>query len=207
MLDSTEASWAIPTEPDCAVKSTSVSVWDWPLRLWHWTLATFVVVAWFTPNAYDSLHRVAGYTVIGLLIFRVGWGFLGSRHSRFRRLVARLRAFPPYLWGLRKGRTGRYLGLNPAGAAMLVALLLALTVSAVTGAMQVTVTFFGVWWVEDSHTYSSDAVMILVILHVIGTLLMSILQRENLPLAMITGRKGRQRGSAAARDTGTAWPP
>ena len=77
---------------------------------------------------------------------------------------------------------------------MLVALLLALTVSAVTGAMQVTVTFFGVWWVEDNHTYSSDAAMILVILHVIGTLLMSILQRENLPLAMITGRKGRQRG-------------
>jgi len=75
---------------------------------------------------------------------------------------------------------------------MLVALLIALTVSATTGAMQVTVTFFGIWWVEDTHTYSSYAVMILVILHVIGTILMSILQRENLPRAMITGQKRRR---------------
>jgi cytochrome b len=77
---------------------------------------------------------------------------------------------------------------------MLVALLALLTVSSVTGAMQVTVTFFGVWWVEDTHAYSSDAVIVLVVLHVIGTILMSVLQRENLPLAMITGRK-RRRGS------------
>jgi cytochrome b len=74
---------------------------------------------------------------------------------------------------------------------MLVALLVALTVSAVTGAMQVTVRFFGVWWVEDTHAYVSDAVIVLVILHVMGTILMSILQRENLPRAMITGRKRR----------------
>jgi cytochrome b len=77
---------------------------------------------------------------------------------------------------------------------MLMALLAMLTLSSVTGAMQVTVSFFGVWWVEDTHTYSSDAVIILVVLHIIGTILMSILQRENLPLAMITGRKHR-RGS------------
>ncbi|MGZ2789847.1 cytochrome B, partial [Pseudomonas aeruginosa] len=75
------------------------------------------------------------YTIIGLLIFRFAWGFLGSRYSRFKRMVPRLRAAPSYLWGLRHGKTGRYLGLNPAGAAMLVALLVALTVSAVTGAM------------------------------------------------------------------------
>jgi cytochrome b len=77
---------------------------------------------------------------------------------------------------------------------MLMALLAMLTLSSVTGAMQVTVSFFGVWWVEDTHTYSSDAVIILVVLHIIGTVLTSILQRENLPLAMITGRK-RRRGS------------
>src|SRR3954452_9485847 len=79
-------------------------VWDWPLRLWHWTLALFVFIAWFTPNKYDSLHRFAGYVVIGLLVFRVAWGFLGTRHSRFRTLRARLRAAPAYLWGLRHGK-------------------------------------------------------------------------------------------------------
>jgi cytochrome b len=155
-------------------------------------LVALVLVAWFTPNTHDGLHRLAGYAVIGLLVFRIAWGIFGTRYSRFHRLPARLRAFPSFLWNLRRGRTERYLGLNPAGAAMLIALLIVLSVSATTGAMQVTVTFFGVWWVEDTHAYSSDAVMILVILHVIGTILMSILQRENLPRAMITGRKRRR---------------
>ena len=168
-------------------------VWDWPLRLWHWALALFVFIAWFTPNKYDSLHRFAGYVVIGLLVFRVSWGFVGTRHSRFRTLRARLRAAPAYLWGLRHGITGRYMGLNPAGAAMMVALLSLLTISTITGAMEVTVSFFGVWWVEDTHTYSSDAVMILVLLHVLGTIVMSVLLRENLIWAMFTGRKLRRR--------------
>ncbi|MET0220159.1 MAG: cytochrome b/b6 domain-containing protein [Tardiphaga sp.] len=169
--------------------SETIWVWDWPLRLWHWTLALCVLVAWFTPNRHDGLHRLAGYAVIGLLLFRLAWGVVGTRHSRFRRLGRRLRAAPAFLRNLSRGRAGRYLGLNPAGAAMMVALLLVLGVSALTGAMQVTVRFFGVWWVEDTHAYASDAVMVLVVLHVAGVLLVSRLQRDNLARAMITGRK------------------
>ena len=71
---------------ELAPSDMSDLVWDWPLRLWHWTLALFVFIAWFTPNKYDSLHRFAGYVVIGLLVFRVSWGFVGTRHSRFRTL-------------------------------------------------------------------------------------------------------------------------
>jgi cytochrome b len=175
-------------------KPELVLVWDWPLRLWHWALALFVSVAWFTPNQYDSLHRFAGYVVIGLLVFRLGWGFVGTRHSRFRTLRASLRAAPAYLWDLRHGNTGRYTGLNPAGAAMMVALLSLLTISTITGAMHVTVRFFGVWWVEDTHTYSSYAVMIVILLHVTGTVVTSVFQRENLIAAMFTGRKRRRMG-------------
>jgi cytochrome b len=72
---------------------------------------------------------------------------------------------------------------------MLVALLLSIAVSAITGAMSVMVTFFGVWWVEDTHHYSSDAVIVLVVLHILGVVLMGLLQRENLIRAMFTGRK------------------
>ncbi|TCU70523.1 cytochrome b [Bradyrhizobium sp. R2.2-H] len=167
----------------------TVAVWDLPLRLWHWVLAISVVIAWFTPTAYDGVHRIVGYAVIGLLAFRLLWGFMGSRYSRFRMLGVRLRAAPNYLWNLRRGMTGRYIGLNPAGSLMLVALLASLAVSTITGAMSVTVTFFGVWWVEDTHHYSSDAVIVLVVLHVVGVLAMGILQRENLVRAMFTGRK------------------
>ncbi|MBH5385377.1 cytochrome b/b6 domain-containing protein [Bradyrhizobium diversitatis] len=169
--------------------SRSVAVWDLPLRLWHWVLAISVVIAWFTPTVYDGVHRIVGYAVIGLLAFRLLWGFMGSRYSRFRMLGVRLRAAPSYLWNLRRGMTGRYIGLNPAGSLMLVALLASLAVSTITGAMSVTVTFFGVWWVEDTHHYSSDAVIVLVVLHVLGVVLMGILQGENLIRAMFTGRK------------------
>jgi cytochrome b len=167
----------------------TVQVWDLPLRLWHWLLAILVVVAWFTPTTYDRAHRLVGYAVIGLLVFRLVWGFGGSRYSQFRMVGVRLRAAPRYIWNLRRGITGRYIGLNPAGTAMLVALLLSLAVSVITGAMSVTTTFFGVWWVEDAHAYSSDAVMILVVLHVLGVLVMGLMQRQNLVRAMLTGRK------------------
>ncbi|MDA9408938.1 MULTISPECIES: cytochrome b/b6 domain-containing protein [unclassified Bradyrhizobium] len=167
----------------------TVAIWDLPLRLWHWALAACVLVAWFTPTVYDKLHRIVGYAVIGLLVFRLAWGFWGSRYSRFRLIGVRLRAAPSYLWNLRRGITGRYIGLNPAGTLMLVALLLSIAVSAITGALSVTVTLFGVWWIEDTHAFASDAVMILVLLHVAGVVLMSLLQRENLIRAMITGRK------------------
>jgi cytochrome b len=166
-----------------------IVVWDWPLRLFHWVLAASVLIAWFTPNAYDTVHRIAGYTVLGLIAFRLVWGFAGTRYSRFSSLVRLLRAAPGFLWGLRRGQTGRYLGLNPAGAAMSVVLLLSLAVSTISGWMSVTVRFFGVPWVEGLHTYSSDLVMILVIVHVLGVLTMCMLQRENLVRAMITGRK------------------
>lgn len=172
----------------------TISVWDLPLRLWHWALAACILVAWFTPPAHDRLHRIAGYAVIGLLVFRLVWGFTGSRYSRFRMVGVRLRAAPRYLFNLRRGMTGRYIGLNPAGTVMLVALLVAVAVSAVTGALSVTTTFFGVWWIEDTHVYASDAVIVLVVLHVAGVVAMGVLQRENLTRAMITGRK-RIRGS------------
>lgn len=180
---------ASSTRPADRSAARTVAVWDLPLRLWHWSLAICVMVAWLTPPAHDRLHRIVGYAVLGLLVFRLALGFWGSRHARFRMVGVRLRAAPRYLLNLRRGITGRYIGLNPAGTLMLVALLLALAVAAITGALSVTVTFFGVWWIEDTHAYASDAVIVLVVLHVAGVLLMGRLQRENLIRAMITGRK------------------
>jgi cytochrome b len=179
-----------PVRPDAPAM---IVVWDWPLRLFHWALAASVLIAWLTPNTYDTVHRIAGYTVLGLIAFRLVWGFTGTRYSRFRSFIRLLRAAPHFLWGLRHRQTGRYLGLNPAGAAMSVALLVLLAVSAISGWMQVMVRFFGVAWVEELHTYSSDLVMILVVIHVLGVLTMCMLQKENLVRAMITGRK-RDRG-------------
>jgi cytochrome b len=173
-----------------------VPVWDLPLRLLHWATALCVLVAWFTPNAYDMLHRSAGYAVLGLVPIRLVWGFIGPRYSRFRNPLRVCRALPRYLMDMARGRSRRYLGLNPAGSAISMAMLILLAISGLSGWMQVTLRFFGVAWVQDTHTYASDAVMLLALVHVLGVLVMSIRQRENLVRAMITGWK---RSGAARR--------
>lgn len=167
----------------------AVYVWDWPLRVFHWALAVAVTGAWLTPNAYDGLHRALGYAVLALIAFRLVWGIAGPKYSSFRRYPRLLRAAPGYLVMLARKRHGRYLGLNPAGAAMAVTLLLTLVVSAITGWMQVTVRFFGIAWVQDLHTVSSYLALVLTVVHVFGVGLMMVLQRRNLILSMMTGWK------------------
>ena len=175
-----------------------VSVWDLPLRLSHWLLAGSVLTAWFTANIYDTVHEIAGYTALGVLVFRLVWGFVGGRHSRFRNFVrspaATMHYFGHYFGELARGRHARSLGLNPAGAAMALALLALIAIATVSGWMQITVAFFGVAWVEQVHSWSSNLVLILVVLHVVGVLLMCALQRENLVRAMIDGRKRGDEG-------------
>ena len=177
------------SSPATSTPPANVLVWDLPLRVFHWLLAVAVPVAWFSANVYDSVHEIAGYTVLGLVAFRLVWGFAGSRHARFRSFVQPPRVVLGYLWRLLHGRTGRYLGHNPAGAAMTVTLLALLAVATISGWMQLTQRFFGVAWVEELHRYSSNLVLILAIVHVLGVLLMCRLQRENLVGAMFTGRK------------------
>ena len=194
MQQSFPASHDAPTHmPARQAAPDMVRVWDWPLRAFHWSLAFFVLLAWFTPSKYDSLHRFAGYAVMVLIAFRLAWGVFGTRFSRFHAVGRRLRAAPAYLAAVRHGRTGRYRGLNPAGVAMLVAMLVLLAVSTVTGWMSTTMRFFGVPWVEDTHSYVSDAVMVLVAVHVLGVIVMCVLQKENLVRAMFTGWKRRHR--------------
>jgi len=166
-----------------------VRVWDLPLRLFHWALAASVLVAYFTANVFDKMHEYSGYLVLVLIAFRLLWGFAGSRYSRFSTAMRPPVAVLRYLAQLVRGRSGRYLGLNPAGAAMLAVLLLLLAISTITGWMQLTIRFFGVDWVEELHAWSSHLVLALAIIHVLGVLWVSRLQKENLIRAMITGMK------------------
>jgi len=167
----------------------AVPVWDLPLRLIHWTLAASVLTAWFTANVFDAVHEIAGYTVIVVLVLRLIWAVAGNRYARLHKSVRPLRITLVYLRQLMRGEPGRYLGLNPAGAAMAVVLLLSLAVSSLSGWMQVTERYFGDEWVERVHTWSSNLVLTLAIVHVLGVLLVCVLQKENLVRAMITGKK------------------
>jgi cytochrome b len=181
-----------PPRPDDAA-SAMAKVWDLPQRIVHWTLALAVLIAWCSANIFDAVHEMAGYAALGLVAFRIAWGFFGSYHARFAHFVRRPAGVLQYLRRLADRRAERYLGHNPAGAAMILALLATIVISTISGWMQITERFFGVDWVEAVHTYSSHLVLILAAMHVAGVLLMCALQRENLVLAMITGRKRRER--------------
>jgi cytochrome b len=135
------------------------------------------------------VHEIAGYTVIVLLVLRLIWAMAGNRYARLHNSIRPLRITFQYLRQLMRGETGRYLGLNPAGAAMAVSLLLLLVVSSVSGWMQVTERYFGDAWVERVHTWSSNLVLALAVVHVLGVVLVCALQKENLVRAMITGQK------------------
>jgi len=185
--------FATASSPARSDAPVMVAVWDLPLRITHWLLAASVLTAYFSANIFDTLHEVSGYTVIVLIVFRIAWGFAGSRTSRFASFVRPPTAVLRYLRLIGQGRPGRYLGLNPAGAAMALALLVLLAISTVSGWMQLTERFFGVAWVEAVHTWSSHLVLALVIVHVLGVLLMCAVQRENLVRAMITGKKRDRR--------------
>jgi cytochrome b len=91
-----------------------------------------------------------------------------------------------------QGRTGGYVGLNPAGAAMLVASLGLTLTSGISGWMQITVRFFGIEWVQTLHTWSSYALLALAGVHILGVAVVSIMQRQNLVVAMFTGKKKRR---------------
>ena len=176
--------------------AANVAVWDLPLRLYHWLLAGSVLTAYFSANVFDTVHEISGYTVLGLLAFRLTWGFAGPRYSRFSNFVQPPRAVLRYLRQLVHRNAGRYLGHNPAGATMIMALLVLLAIATISSWMQLTERFFGVTWVEVVHTWSSNLVLILAVVHVLGVLAMCALQKENLVRAMITGRKRAPSGES-----------
>jgi len=180
-----------------------VKVWDLPVRLFHWSLAAAFGVAYLTEDDWLSLHTFAGYAVAGLIVFRVLWGIVGSRHARFGDFVRPPAEVFAYVKTMVGRRPRRYLGHNPAGGAMVIALLVTLTLTALTGLAtygavegagplaallaHATVTTADV--LEEAHELLADLALLLVFAHVGGVAVSSLQHRENLPRAMVTGLK------------------
>ncbi len=171
--------------------TAAVKVWDPMVRIIHWSLAGSFAFAFATAEAWRSAHIAAGYVVAGLLAFRLAWGFLGPRHARFASFVRGPKATLDYLRDTLAFRARRFVGHNPAGGAMVVALLAAIMVIAVTGYMMTMDSWWGVAWVEELHEGLAWASLALIALHVGGVVLASVMHRENLVAAMLTGMKRR----------------
>jgi len=170
--------------------SAPVKVWDPLVRVFHWSLAGSVAVAWLTGDGGPkTVHHWAGYLAGALIAVRLIWGLVGTRHARFRAFVRHPKAVLAYLRDIARGVERRYIGHNPAGGAMIVALLLTVGAQVLTGWLATTDMFFGVEWIEELHSVSSKLILVLIGLHILGVVVASWRHRENLPLAMLTGRK------------------
>jgi cytochrome b len=166
-------------------------------------LVAAFVVAYVTEDDWMRLHASAGYVIAGLLVFRLIWGFLGPRHARFSDFVFSPRVVVAYLKDTLIFRARRYLGHNPAGGAMIVALLVSLTLATVSGLalygvaehagpMAGLLSGFGSAWenpLEEVHEFFANFTLMLVFVHVAGVLFESLAHRENLVRAMWTGTK------------------
>ena len=179
-----------PARPDDAAGAGEVQVWDPLVRVFHWTLAAAFLGAqlWEDPRA---LHETLGWIAAGAVAIRLVWGFVGSPHARFADFIPSPRGFVAYVRDAAAGRERRYLGHNPAGGAMVAALLATVLGLAATGWMMGLDAFWGVSWVEELHEGLAQLGLLLVALHLTGVVWESRRHGENLVAAMITGRKRR----------------
>jgi len=175
-------------EPSLDARRT-VRVWDLFVRAFHWSLVVAFAVAWLTRHSSDTIHYVAGYAAAALVLLRVVWGVVGTHYARFRQFARPPQTVLGYLRDIATGRESRYLGHNPAGGAMVLALIVLIAAIATTGWLSTTDAFWGVEWMAKLHERLADAVLVLVVIHICGVALASLRHRENLVLAMLTGLK------------------
>jgi len=172
--------------------SNEVSVWDPFVRIGHWTLVGAYVLAWVTAEESAVLHNLAGYVLLGVVLFRLLWGLIGSRHARFASFVTGWGAVKAHLSGLLRGHAEPSLGHNPVGGWMIVVLLVALLGTALSGYLML---YLGES-VEELHEALANFTLALVGIHIAGVFVTSRLLGENLVRAMITGRKQHQQAEA-----------
>lgn len=195
-----------------------IKVWDPAIRVFHWTLVLLFAISYLTGETEGLLHIYSGYGVLALLLFRLVWGLIGTRHARFSDFVKGPSAVLRYLRSLFRGQPIHYPGHNPLGGWMVLALLLFLALTVWSGLELYATEGLGplaanspapvatafasededesghapgheTW--EEVHEVFANLTLLLVILHIAGVLAACRLHRENLVKAMITGYKLR----------------
>ena len=168
---------------------TSVKVWDWPVRVFHWTLAASVIGAYVTGESedFERLHHTLGWVAAGLIAFRVVWGLVGTRYARFSEFVRGPAQVWSYIKSLRSGQPQHFVGHNPVGAVAVILLMGLTALSIYTGWLALAED--AAEWLEEAHEIAANTLITVVLVHVIGVLWSSRTHGENLLKAMLTGRK------------------
>jgi len=178
-------------------------VWDLPLRLFHWLLVLSVASSWATAEAgfdWTQIHMYLGYWTLGLLVFRILWGFVGPRHARFSDFLASPAQIWRYAKGLRAGTTIQTVGHNPLGGLMVILMLLLLAFQIGTGLFA---TDDIVWTgpyngavssamaerLTALHHLNFNFILAAVALHIMAIAFYFLVKKQNLIGAMVHGKK------------------
>ena len=181
----------------------TILVWDIPTRIFHWLIVALVALSFVSSKIGGNAmqyHEWIGVTIIALLVFRVFWGFLGSRPSRFTDFVKSPAAVWRYAKGMVKGNSKTYLGHNPLGGWSVIAMLLVLMLQACLGLFAnddiITEGPLYLWvsketsdWLTKVHRLNQYVLMGLISIHLFAVAFHYFVKRENLLKPMITGIK------------------
>ena len=169
--------------------SQRILVWDVPTRVFHWLLVLSFCGAYLTAESerYRDIHLVLGYTLLGLIGFRLLWGFFGTRYAQFRSFLFKPGEIAAYALSLLKGKPAHYIGHNPLGSVAIWLLLGLVVLSCVSGVLLFQ--DIGGDALEELHEFTSNTILVIVLLHIAGVAVSSVLHRENLARAMVTGFK------------------
>ena len=184
-------------------RPVAIPVWDLPSRLFHGLLVILVAVSFTTGTIGGNAmqyHEWSGFAILVLLVFRITWGFVGSRTTRFSAFVKGPAAVWRYANALVRGHSECYLGHNPLGGWSVLAMLLALLIQAATGLFAnddiITAGPLYLWvsklvsdWLTGVHRLNRYLVIVLAATHVSAVLFYLLVKHENLIKPMITGIK------------------
>lgn len=179
--------------------SQRILIWDIPTRVFHWALALSFAGAYLTTETerYRDLHIALGYVMLGLIAFRLIWGLVGARYARFSSFLFRPAEIAAYVKTLLQRHPKRYLGHNPAGA---VAIFLLLGLGLLSGISGVLLYLeVGGEMFEELHEGAANLMLAVVVMHIAGVMVSSLLHRENLVRAMFNGYKSGEPGQGITR--------
>src|SRR6185436_18145870 len=162
------------------MEKRKVLVWDLPTRVFHWLLALSFAGAFLTAESerYRDVHVMLGYTMLGLVVFRLVWGLVGTRYARFGSFAFGPRSVLIYLKSLFTRSPQHYMGHNPAGSWAIYALLALSLLAGATG--YATYQDIGGHGMEDVHEALANTLLGLVFVHIAGVVLSSVVHCENL---------------------------
>ncbi len=167
----------------------TILVWDVPTRIFHWLLVICFAGAWLTAESerLQMIHYAFGYSACALVFFRLLWGVIGTKYARFSQFIKNPKEMVTHIKSLLIGHQDISPGHNPVGGIVMFGLMLIILLIGLSGYLSVKEIFGD--FMSEMHEVVSNLALGLVAIHIVAAVIMSVLQKENLISAMVTGKK------------------